>query len=149
MWFCVSCFVRVCYVVSSQLQHAPRGFVVCVRNYRWHVLVRVWVSFFRVFLAACYVCCWCCCGSLFFSVVIASGKRPVTFRTRKLRLIALMVLHSGGCGRVGHCRKLFLGGGASLFSHPPPFFCVCVCVPHVFWGCCLRSAGSVGELCYR
>jgi dTDP-4-amino-4,6-dideoxygalactose transaminase len=37
-------------------------------------------------------------------VVIASGKRPVTFRTRKLSLTAPMVLHAGACGRVGHRR---------------------------------------------
>ena len=38
------------------------------------------------------------------TVVIAAGKRPVPFRTRKLSLSAPMVLHSSGCGRVGHCR---------------------------------------------
>src|SRR3954468_21009959 len=38
------------------------------------------------------------------SVVIAVGKRPVSFRTRKLSLPAPMVLHSGGCGRVGRRR---------------------------------------------
>src|SRR5689334_23500419 len=37
-------------------------------------------------------------------VVIAAGKRPATFRTRKLSPPAPMVLHSGGCGRVGHRR---------------------------------------------
>jgi hypothetical protein len=35
---------------------------------------------------------------------MAEGKRPVTFRTRKLSPPAPMVLHSGGCGRVGHRR---------------------------------------------
>ena len=38
------------------------------------------------------------------SVVIVAGKRPVPFRTRKLSLVTLMVLHSGGCGRVGYRR---------------------------------------------
>src|SRR5690606_12222572 len=38
------------------------------------------------------------------TVVIATGKRPVPFRTRKLSLSAPMVLHSTGCGRVGHRR---------------------------------------------
>src|SRR5690242_13712916 len=38
------------------------------------------------------------------SVVIASGKRPVPFRTRKLSLTAPMVLQPKGCGRVGHRR---------------------------------------------
>ena len=41
-----------------------------------------------------------------FAVVIAVGKRPVSFRTRKLSLPALMVLHSVGCGRVSHCRNI-------------------------------------------
>src|SRR5690606_25281228 len=41
------------------------------------------------------------------SVVIASGKRPVTFRTRKLRLTAPMVLRGGPRGRVGHRRTFF------------------------------------------
>ena len=53
---------------------------------------------------------WCCGGcvacvvSLCLSVVSAVGSRPVPFRTRKLSLPAPMVLHLGGCGRVGHCR---------------------------------------------
>ncbi len=34
------------------------------------------------------------------TAVIAWGKRPVPFRTRKLRPTAPMVLHPGGCGRV-------------------------------------------------
>src|SRR3954453_22923300 len=38
------------------------------------------------------------------SAAIARGKRPVTFRTRKLRLSAPMVLQGGPCGRVGHSR---------------------------------------------
>ena len=37
-------------------------------------------------------------------VVIARGKRPVTFRTRKLSLSAPMVLQGGPCGRVGRRR---------------------------------------------
>ena len=40
-----------------------------------------------------------------FSAVIALGKRPVPFRTRKLSPTAPMVLHSGGCGRVGRRRN--------------------------------------------
>ena len=39
------------------------------------------------------------------TAVIAWGKRPVPFRTRKLRPTAPMVLHPGGCGRVGHRRN--------------------------------------------
>ena len=38
------------------------------------------------------------------SVVIASGTRPVPFRTRKLSPTALMVLQTGVCGRVRHRR---------------------------------------------
>src|SRR6266496_3685316 len=45
------------------------------------------------------------------SVVIASGKRPVPFRTRKLSLTAPMVLQPKGCGRVGHRRTQFRKGG--------------------------------------
>ena len=41
---------------------------------------------------------------LCLSVVLAAGSRPVPFRTRKLSLPAPMVLHPGGCGRVGHRR---------------------------------------------
>ena len=40
----------------------------------------------------------------FLSVVLAVGSRPVPFRTRKLSPPAPMVLHSGGCGRVGRRR---------------------------------------------
>ena len=47
------------------------------------------------------------------SVVIASGKRPVTFRTRKLRLTAPMVLRGGPRGRVGHRRTTFIERGCS------------------------------------
>ncbi len=42
--------------------------------------------------------------SITVTAVMAEGKRPVTFRTRKLSPPAPMVLHSGGCGRVGHRR---------------------------------------------
>ena len=49
----------------------------------------------------------------FLSVVLAVGSRPVPFRTRKLSPPAPMVLHSGGCGRVGRRRhnNLFVGRG--------------------------------------
>lgn len=45
------------------------------------------------------------------TAVIAWGKRPVPFRTRKLRPTAPMVLHPGGCGRVGHRRTHTTGRG--------------------------------------
>ena len=38
------------------------------------------------------------------SVAIVVGKRPDPFRTRKLSQPTPMVLHPGGCGRVGHRR---------------------------------------------
>ena len=90
-------------------------------------------------LCVCVVCPW------FLSVAIAVGSRPVPFRTRKLSLPAPMVLHSGGCGRVGHrrhlnfmkrvgdpCSACWLGGGSrpSSFSWvvngvpSPPLLCV-------------------------
>src|SRR5689334_22423208 len=59
------------------------------------------------------------------SVVIALGKRPVTFRTRKLSLSAPMVLQGGPCGRVGRRRTIIVGKprtfwcGAFLRSGPP------------------------------
>jgi hypothetical protein len=49
-------------------------------------LPRMWLMFHRV------------------SAVIAVGKHPVTFRTRKLSPPAPMVLHRGRCGRVGRRR---------------------------------------------
>ena len=54
------------------------------------------------------------------TAVIASRKRPVPFRTRKLSSIAPMVLHSGGCGRVGRRRTSSLG--------------VEECLNPLFWG---------------
>ena len=46
-------------------------------------------------------------GGARVTAVIAWGKRPVPYRTRKLSPTAPMVLHSGGCGRVGHRRTFF------------------------------------------
>ena len=85
------------------------------------------------------------CVSRVFAVVIAVGKRPVPFRTRKLSLPALMVLHSIGCGRVSHRRNILrhrslwvvgVRGGPSGLSFArlegPLFFCCCLCV--FMWG---------------
>ena len=44
------------------------------------------------------------------TAVMAGRKHPVTFRTRKLSFSAPMVLHSGGCGRVGHRRTIVREG---------------------------------------
>jgi hypothetical protein len=60
------------------------------------------------------------------TAVMAKGKHPVTFRTRKLSSSAPMVLHRGRCGRVGHRRTIFhegpppSGGGPSCFPGPFP-----------------------------
>src|SRR6185312_1091209 len=54
------------------------------------------------------------------TVVIAWGKRPVPFRTRKLRPTAPMVLHSRGCGRVGHRRTTSKGRGPAPHGAGPP-----------------------------
>ena len=40
-----------------------------------------------------------------FAVVMAQVRRPVPFRTRKLRPGTVMVLHPAGCGRVTRRRK--------------------------------------------
>src|SRR5215208_7228562 len=56
----------------------------------------------------------------------AEGKRPATFRTRKLSPPAPMVLHPGGCGRVGRRRTNIrsraapAGDGPRLRVAPPP-----------------------------
>ena len=52
------------------------------------------------------------------TVVIAVGKRPVPFRTRKLSLPTLMVLHSPGCGRVGHRRHTHLVSSPQPWAQP-------------------------------
>src|SRR5699024_499664 len=65
------------------------------------------------------------------TVVIAWGKRPVPFRTRKLRLTAPMVLQPGGCGRVGHRRTLIDGVGPHQPLRPVP----------LLWGLGLGCAG--------
>ena len=44
-----------------------------------------------------------------FAVVMAQVRRPVPFRTRKLRPGTAMVLHSSGCGRVAR-RRIQLSG---------------------------------------
>ena len=59
------------------------------------------------------------------TAVIAWGKRPVPFRTRKLRPTAPMVLHPGGCGRVGHRRTTIRSRppnphGSGGLPHQPP-----------------------------
>jgi hypothetical protein len=55
------------------------------------------------------------------TAVIAWGKRPVPSRTRKLRPTAPMVLHPGGCGRVGHRRTTITARPRHHVSGPAPF----------------------------
>ena len=61
------------------------------------------------------------CGAR-VTAVIAWGKRPVPSRTRKLRPTAPMVLHPGGCGRVGHRRNTINGRGPPTQVGGPPAF---------------------------
>ena len=57
-----------------------------------------------------------------FAVVMAQVRRPVPFRTRKLRPGTAMVLHSRGCGRVARRRILSLGVPVELRLREPLFF---------------------------
>ena len=56
-----------------------------------------------------------------FAVVMAQVRRPVPFRTRKLRPGTAMVLHSRGCGRVAR-RRIQRWGFPSSFGSGNPFF---------------------------
>ena len=57
-----------------------------------------------------------------FAVVMAQVRRPVPFRTRKLRPGTAMVLHSRGCGRVAR-RRIQRWGFPSSFGSGNPHFC--------------------------
>src|SRR3954467_15290172 len=59
------------------------------------------------------------------SVAIAEGKRPVSSRTRKLSPPAPMVLHPGGCGRVGRRRTQHDGKAHPVRGGPFPFPALC------------------------
>ena len=61
-----------------------------------------------------------------FAVVMAQVRRPVPFRTRKLRPGTAMVLHSRGCGRVARRRILSLGVPVELRLREPLFLCFVV-----------------------
>ena len=61
-------------------------------------------------------------GGARVTAVIAWGKRPVPFRTRKLRPTAPMVLHPGGCGRVGHRRNTIKRSRTPNHVGGPPAF---------------------------
>ena len=60
-----------------------------------------------------------------FAVVMAQVRRPVPFRTRKLRPGTAMVLHSRGCGRVARRRIQRWGFPSSFGSGNPLFFMLC------------------------
>ena len=64
-----------------------------------------------------------------FAVVMAQVRRPVPFRTRKLRPGTAMVLHSRGCGRVARRRIHMLGVPVELRLREPPFFVCCAGQP--------------------
>ena len=57
-----------------------------------------------------------------FAVVMAQERRPVPFRTRKLRPDTARVLHSIGCGRLARCRINLLAGSINspLFYYLKP-----------------------------
>src|SRR5699024_7576964 len=64
------------------------------------------------------------------TAVIAQGKRPVPFRTRKLSPTAPMVLHWRRCGRVGRRRTIIherLTQEHMLFPGVPLVICVSSC----------------------
>ena len=65
-----------------------------------------------------------------FAVVMAQVRRPVPFRTRKLRPGTAMVLHSRGCGRVAR-RRIQLSGpsGRVPWGIPGRSFFVLLGVP--------------------
>ena len=64
-----------------------------------------------------------------FAVVMAQVRRPVPFRTRKLRPGTAMVLHSRGCGRVARRRIQRWGFPSSVTLREPPFFVCCAGPP--------------------
>ena len=63
-----------------------------------------------------------------FAVVMAQVRRPVPFRTRKLRPGTAMVLHSRGCGRVARRRIHMLGVPVERNAPGTPFFAL-LCRP--------------------
>ena len=83
-----------------------------------------------------------------FAVVMAQVRRPVPFRTRKLRPGTAMVLHSRGCGRVAR-RRIQLSGPSGRVplgdSRKVPFFIRTGCFPPPgggLWTSASRPAGG-------
>ena len=64
-----------------------------------------------------------------FAVVMAQVRRPVPFRTRKLRPGTAMVLHSRGCGRVARRRIHMLGVPVERNAPGTPIFFCLLCRP--------------------
>ena len=82
-----------------------------------------------------------------FAVVMAQVRRPVPFRTRKLRPGTAMVLHSRGCGRVAR-RRIQLSGPSGRVPWGIPgrsFFIRTGCFPPPgggLWTSASRPAGG-------
>ena len=83
-----------------------------------------------------------------FAVVMAQVRRPVPFRTRKLRPGTAMVLHSRGCGRVARRRIHMLGVPVELRLREPPFFMLCCAGPPAGARCpgCRKACPVSGRL---
>ena len=82
-----------------------------------------------------------------FAVVMAQVRRPVPFRTRKLRPGTAMVLHSRGCGRVARRRiqRWTFWSSPLLDSRKVPFFIRTGCFPPPgggLWTSASRPAGG-------
>ena len=59
-----------------------------------------------------------------FAAAMAQERRPVPFRTRKLRPGTAMVLHPTGCGRVARRRTTRQGPPDEAHNPRGPFLCV-------------------------
>ena len=82
-----------------------------------------------------------------FAVVMAQVRRPVPFRTRKLRPGTAMVLHSRGCGRVARRRiqRWTFWSSPLRDSRKVPFFIRTGCFPPPgggLWTAASRPAGG-------
>ena len=75
-----------------------------------------------------------------FAVVMAQVRRPVPFRTRKLRPGTAMVLHSRGCGRVAR-RRIQLSGPSGRVPYGIPGRSLFLFAQGVF----LRPVGDYGR----
>ena len=76
-----------------------------------------------------------------FAAAMAQERRPVPFRTRKLRPSTAMVLHSRGCGRVARRRILLEGVPVERHAPGTPIFFY----PLAFWSAGLRAFPAGGS----